>query len=317
MKNIIVHFGPAHTSRPIAARMLDISLTRPPCSPIPCSHLASPPARLHRARAGARRLPPHTAHTLYGSPSPPSLHFLPCFGKETPSVTAPLCLHLFTWGREPKSTPTHSSPPPVVEAPSLVEIRDGLRYHRPLMVSPPHEPFFLKPTGASLLLLILCAAGTAVRRWRPPQSSPHRWTPSCRPASAPHRYPRVTVSLRRHDVAWHIPLASLVHTRKTQCWSGCHSVVAPPKCRRATPTVQRAVTMGRPQLIWPLGRAGATRPWADFGRCTVQHFPISEILFPIKISRNSFMFQKFIENKIKLKKYKVNFFRILLIRSLQ
>jgi hypothetical protein len=53
------------------------------------------------------------------------------------------------------------------------------------------------------------------------------------------------------------------------------------------------------------------------GRCTVQHFPISEILFPIKISRNSFMFQKFIENKIKLKKYKVNFFRILLIRSLQ
>jgi hypothetical protein len=110
MKNIIVHFGPAHTSRPIVARMLDISLTRPPCSPIPCSHLASPPARLDRARAGARRLPPHTAHTLYGSPSPPSLHFLPCFGKETPSVTAPSAStfsHEVGSPKAPQLTPLH------------------------------------------------------------------------------------------------------------------------------------------------------------------------------------------------------------------
>jgi hypothetical protein len=40
------------------------------------------------------------------------------------------------------------------------------------------------------------------------------------------------------------------------------------------------------RAIWPLGQAGVARPWANFGPCTVQHFPISKILFPIKISRN-------------------------------
>jgi hypothetical protein len=58
---------------------------------------------------------------------------------------------------------------------------------------------------------------------------------------------------------------------------------------------RRATHLGWPLLIWLLGQAGAIRSWADFGRCTVQHFPISKILFPFKISRNSFEFKKFME----------------------
>jgi hypothetical protein len=61
------------------------------------------------------------------------------------------------------------------------------------------------------------------------------------------------------------------------------------------------------RAIWPLGQAGDTSPWTDFGPCTVQRFPISEIIFSIKISRNSLKFLKFIENIIKLGKIKNKF----------
>jgi hypothetical protein len=80
---------------------------------------------------------------------------------------------------------------------------------------------------------------------------------------------------------------------------------------------RRIAQLGRPRLIWPLGQAGATRPWANFRPCTVNQFLISGILFPIKISRILFKFLKFIENEIKLRKYEINFFRIIWSRSLQ
>jgi hypothetical protein len=78
----------------------------------------------------------------------------------------------------------------------------------------------------------------------------------------------------------------------------------------------RATDMGRPGPIWPLGQVGAARLWAAFGPWTVQCFPISKILFPIKSFRYSFKFLKFIENKIELIKCKVNSFRILVSRYL-
>jgi hypothetical protein len=66
-----------------------------------------------------------------------------------------------------------------------------------------------------------------------------------------------------------------------------------------------AVGMGRSgHLAAGPGRCYA---WTDFGSCTVHRFSISDILFPIEISRNLFKFLKFIENKIKLRKIQSKF----------
>jgi hypothetical protein len=74
------------------------------------------------------------------------------------------------------------------------------------------------------------------------------------------------------------------------------------------------------------GRASRFLPWVvplSLGlRSKAAHyyssvFPFSRILFHFKISRNLFKVPKFIENRIKLRKYKTNFLVVLLSRSLQ
>jgi hypothetical protein len=77
-------------------------------------------------------------------------------------------------------------------------------------------------------------------------------------------------------------------------------------------TVRPWCGLARPP--WPLGQANSARPWAECRPSTVHRL----FLFRIDlIPRKSVKLQKFIEKKIKLRKYKLNFLGILVSRYLQ
>jgi hypothetical protein len=137
---------------------------------------------------------------------------------------------------------------------------------------------------------------------------------ACRPTSPPHSHP--------WNLAWNVGLSTLVPCVKTSSWRSHRAVVS----SRAGAGARSAVTnrgrvahvlrgMGRPQLFLPLGRASSAGLQATEKPNTVHQFFCFFIFF--YNSRNLYKLLKYIENKIQLKKYKLNFVRILLSRSMQ
>jgi hypothetical protein len=124
------------------------------------------------------------------------------------------------------------------------------------------------------------------------------------------------VSLGSRDHAQHLPGDPLVLVSKTTSPVEHHRATG----QGATAWAPRAVTTPRvhPVLLWAislagpypwLGRADRPKPWTTVQPSTVR--PSFSIFIFVYYSRNLNKLQKSIENIINLKKYEVNFYKIL------
>jgi hypothetical protein len=165
-----------------------------------------------------------------------------------------------------------SSPPSTVRS-ALSPLRPKSTAHS----LPPHRPM---------------AAGLPGHRRQPPHCHHHYGAHHAGSSLPPTRHAAILVSSHPHRVAQRAPRTSLMPELPIpelivhQPWVCVHS----------------AMGMGRAAVF-----SITTRPWADSGPRTVQPFPISIMLFPIQISRNLFMFLKFIESKLKFRKIQSKF----------
>jgi hypothetical protein len=155
---------------------------------------------------------------------------------------------------------------------------------------------------------------SALHRSFPDDRSHRRTTPS-----SPHRRPAPLVSPRFPSLARWVALTSPVLLSPLSPHLVPGSAAGHPTADAALGTVTAPGTRSRDANgpagpLWLLGRVNSFRPWAESAAQYRYFFPI--MVFIYLNSRKSIKHPKFADICIKLRKYEVNLFIILLSRSM-